>query len=350
MRLLSNGVRFINFLLVGMLSMFFTEVYAGSAPLWFVSPWCLLFVFPLYLMHLLLFFNIAIRTKRTSVGHLYLFGVLIALYESWITKVLWTGYPGSEGPLMGTIFGVAALEFYVLVFFWHPIFAFVLPILVFEALAISDGSNMDYGEKVIPSHLSSLEKNPRLLSFLAFTAILGAGFLSLNTGHSAIIADTTILGSILLIFLFFHMARRNPSHFSIHSLQLKNEELAVVAAYLFPLYAFSFLFLDPDKVPSSSIPILMIIIFYALVGLLIKTSPACETLNSGSGMPRELLSSREFFEFCLLFLLLTSVFCVVPVVGEFIALKLNLVLFVGGPFFFVTIVMRLFQKLKHVYS
>jgi len=82
-------------------------------------------------MHLLFFLNIALRTKRTSVGHLYLFGIFIALYESWITKVLWTGYPGSEGPLMGTVFGVASLEFSVLVFFCIPI-AFVLPILMFE--------------------------------------------------------------------------------------------------------------------------------------------------------------------------------------------------------------------------
>ena len=174
-----------------MLSVFFSEVFAGSAPLWFVDSWGILMVFPLYSAHLIFFLNVALRTKRTSVAHLYLFGVLIGLYESWITKVLWTGYPGAEAPMMGTFLGIAALEFSVLVFFWHPVFAFVMPILTFEALAISGSTHEESSEKILATHLSPLRKNPKLLGFLTFAAVLGAGFLSLNTGNS-VIADRSI--------------------------------------------------------------------------------------------------------------------------------------------------------------
>ena len=114
-------IKIISFLLVGTLSVFFTEVFAGSSPLWFIDSWGIFMVFPLYSMHLIFFLNVAFRIKRTSLGHLYLLGVLIGLYESWITKVLWAGYPGAEAPLMGTFLGIAILEFSVLVFFWHPI-------------------------------------------------------------------------------------------------------------------------------------------------------------------------------------------------------------------------------------
>ena len=333
--------RLVLFLLVGSLSMFFTEVFAGSAPLWFISWWGLLVTFPLYLVHLLFFLNVAMRTRRTSVGHLYLFGVFIGLYESWITKVLWSGYPGTEGPLMGTFLGIAALEFSVLVFFWHPVFAFVLPTLTFEALAISVNSDKRSEEKMLGNHAASLKKKPKLLGFLTFAAILGAGFLSLNTGNDVIVADLTILGSVILIALLYQTARRNPNDFSIHSLRLKKKGMAAAAIYLALLYGFTLLFLQPDKIPDSPLPILTIGGFYILLALLVRMSPPDEAPKEKPGAPAEPLSSKDFFAFCLLFLLLTTLFCVMPTVGGLVAFVLNMVLFAVGPFVFIIMVARL---------
>ncbi|MHA1467740.1 MAG: hypothetical protein ACTSP6_06635, partial [Promethearchaeota archaeon] len=81
-------------ILIGCLSMFMAEVFAGSSQMWFIDIWSLLVTFWLYLGHLLLFLNLAMRKKRTSIPQLYLWGILFALYESWVTKVLWAGYPG----------------------------------------------------------------------------------------------------------------------------------------------------------------------------------------------------------------------------------------------------------------
>ncbi|MFX1298333.1 MAG: hypothetical protein ACFFD2_26195, partial [Promethearchaeota archaeon] len=134
---LPNGNRCALILLIGCLSMFMAEVFAGSSQLWFIDPWSLIVTYWLYLGHLLLFLNLAMRTKRTSIPQLYLWGVLFGLYESWITKVLWFGYPGAEGPAISLVGGIAILEFFTLVFFWHPILAFVMPVLVFESFAQS---------------------------------------------------------------------------------------------------------------------------------------------------------------------------------------------------------------------
>ena len=337
----SYGTRFVLFLLIGTLSMFFTEVTAGSSPLWFINPWAILVTFPLYLVHLLFFINIAMRTKRTSIGHLYLFGVFIGLYESWITKVLWAGYPGTAGPLMGTVLGIAALEFSVLVFFWHPVFAFVLPILTFEALALSGNPHERSGERILGSHLTSLKKNRKLVGFLTFVAVLGASFLSLNTGNDVVAADLTILGSVILISLLYQTARKNPNDFSVHSLRLKRKGMAAAATYLALLYAFTLLYLQPEKIPDSPWPILAIGGFYVLLAFLVRMSPPDKVPEGKMDAPADPLSSEEFFEFCPLFLLLTTLFCVMPTVGGLVAVVLNLVLFAAGPFVFIIMAARL---------
>ena len=124
-------------LLVGCLSMLCAEVFAGSSRIWVIDAWSLIVTFWLYLGHLLFFLNLAVMTKRTSVPQLYLWGVLFGLYEAVITKVLWSGYPGSDGPIMGLVGGIAILEFIVLCLFWHPLLAFMFPVLLYEALFLS---------------------------------------------------------------------------------------------------------------------------------------------------------------------------------------------------------------------
>jgi len=332
-------MKLVLYLLIGTLSVYFTEVFAGSSPLWFMDAWGILMVFPLYFMHLIFFLNIAIRIKRTSISHLYLFGVIFGLYESWITKVLWTGYPGAGAPIMGTFCGIAILEFSVLVFFWHPIFAFVLPILVFEVFALTDGSGRD---RILPGHLSSLKKKRRLFAFLTFAILLGASFLSINTGHNVTIADFAILGNLLIILLLYKIARRKPDVFSISSLQLGRKGLTIVTIYLLLLYVLSFLFLMPNKIPTSPLPVLVIIVFYAFITFLIKMSPIHEAINIEANAAEGTFSAKSFFAFCLLHLLLTTIFCVVPQIGLSAAFTLNIALYLGGPFIFTYFVVRLF--------
>jgi len=339
-------MKLVLYLLIGTLSVYFTEVFAGSSPLWFMDAWGILMIFPLYFMHLIFFLNIAIRIKRTSVSHLYLFGIIFGLYESWITKVLWTGYPGAGAPIMGTFCGIAILEFSVLVFFWHPIFAFVLPILVFEVFALTNGSGRG---RILSSHLSALKKKQRLFAFLTFAILLGAGFLSINTGHNVIITDLAILGNLSIILLLYKIARRKPDVFSISSLQLGKKGFTIVAIYLLLLYVLSFLFLVPNKIPTSPLPVFIIIGFYAFIAFLIKMSPPVhETTNIEVNAAGGTFSVKLFFAFCLLHLLLTTIFCVVPQIGLSIALTLNIALYLGGPFIFTYFVVSLFRNIENI--
>jgi len=92
-------------LLLGILSMFFAEVFSGASHIWFLDFWGLFITMPLYLSHTLFFLNLALRTKRTSLNQLYFFGMLFGLYEALITKVLWAGYPNEVKPMFGTFMG-----------------------------------------------------------------------------------------------------------------------------------------------------------------------------------------------------------------------------------------------------
>ena len=56
-------------LLIGCLSMFMAEVFAGSSQMWFIDPWSLIVTYWLYLAHLLLFLNLAIRRELNMVFH-----------------------------------------------------------------------------------------------------------------------------------------------------------------------------------------------------------------------------------------------------------------------------------------
>jgi hypothetical protein len=160
--------KFLSILLLGVLSMLFAEVFSGASTLWFLDPWGLLVTLPLYLGHAIFFFNVAFLWKKTSPRQLYFFGMMFGLYEALITKVLWYGYPGSTGPMVGSFFGVAWGEFLTLVLFWHPVMSFVVPVFVYELLS---------GD-ILPGHERFLQKDWKTLLLVMILIVMGASFQS----------------------------------------------------------------------------------------------------------------------------------------------------------------------------
>jgi hypothetical protein len=177
---------------LGWFSFAFAELTCSSTPslFWpvFESFWSLGITWPLYMSHAVVLLTVLVRL-RARVGSsttppvtLWLAGMVFGLYESWITKVLFrptfTGFPGCgqassnhskpyasdnitdlsaycdrmhnrtewmplpgapmqqlEDPACGLYFGgVAAPQFSTLVFYYHPMWSFVIPCLVCERL------------------------------------------------------------------------------------------------------------------------------------------------------------------------------------------------------------------------
>ena len=117
-------------LLIGWIVLICAEVFSGASlrmGLW--HPWTLVVTYWLYFAHFFLFTTLAVRTGRTSLWSLYLWGVLFGLYESWLTKVIWYGYSGDGKFVMGSIgpYGFSEIS---MVFLFHPVASFLLPLAV----------------------------------------------------------------------------------------------------------------------------------------------------------------------------------------------------------------------------
>jgi len=329
-------------ILIGCLSMFMAEVFAGSSQMWFIDIWSLLVTFWLYLGHLLLFLNLAMRSKKTSIPQLYLWGVLFALYESWVTKVLWAGYPGSEGPAIALVGGIAILEFSTLVFFWHPILAFIMPILVYESFTLSNESPLPLENKIFISHLPYLKKGKkRFLYFYLFLILTGATILSFNTGYNVVVAAIAIIGSIGLIYLFYKLSnKKNPNSFSIYSLRLGKKGLTIVFIYIGLLYLITFFVLLPERIPTSIVPFLVIIGFYTFIGIMLRISKPTDETKFEELDDTEIYNSKFFFKLYGIFLLLTILFCLIPPIAIVFAIIIFIGLFLIAPIFFILFLIK----------
>ena len=333
-------------LLIGCLSMFMAEVFAGSSQMWFIDIWSLLVTFWLYLGHLLLFLNLAMRKKRTSIPQLYLWGVLFALYESWVTKVLWAGYPGSEGPAIALVGGIAILEFSTLVFFWHPILAFIMPILVYESFALSNESPLPLEKKIFISHLPYLKKGKKkFLYFYLFLILTGATILSFNTGYNVVVAAIAIIGSIGLIYLFYKLSnKKNPNSFSIYSLRLGKKGLTIVFIYIGLLYLITFFVLLPERIPTSIVPFLVIIGFYAFIGIMLRISKPTDETRFEELDETEIYNSKFFFKLYGILLILTIVFCLIPPIAIIFTIIIFIGIFLIAPIFFILFLIKALKQ------
>lgn len=113
---------------IGLLVLVSAEVFSGASVgpgLW--TPWTWAVTYWLYFAHFFFLTTLAVRTGRTSLSALYLWGVLFGLYESWITKVIWYGYGGDGKLALGRLgpYGYSELS---MVFLFHPVMAFLLPL------------------------------------------------------------------------------------------------------------------------------------------------------------------------------------------------------------------------------
>ncbi|MBL1438295.1 MAG: hypothetical protein COB08_019125 [Rhodobacteraceae bacterium] len=120
---------------VALLAFGLPEVFAGTGAGWLTRPDVYILAIPLYALHFLLLCHLALKARRTSWPALFLLGIVFGLYETWITKVVWSGYPDSDGFAMGSFgpwFGIH--ETVGLILFYHAITSFLLPLAVLTRL------------------------------------------------------------------------------------------------------------------------------------------------------------------------------------------------------------------------
>ncbi len=316
-------------LLIGCLSMLFAEVFSGASQAWFINGWGMLVTFPLYLGHVLFFLWIALKIKKTSLSQLYLFGVLFALYESWITKVLWAGYMYPNDLGLGTFLGIGISEFLILVFFWHPIMSFILPILVFEILT----------NRVISEHGKILEKNPRKKTLIVLFLILISTFIANGNQFDLISSNLSLIGTSVLILGLYYLSRKT----NLEVFKFSKTGFIIATSYLVLLYLTTFFLILPERIPKTIIPFISIIAFYIIPVFLIlnskKTEIELKILNKNQ------YSIRDLAGFTMITILTVNISCIVPNISSVIlAITYYTLAFIGTIIFILAIYNTLKQS------
>jgi hypothetical protein len=243
-------------LLVGLIVLICAEVFSGASlrmGLW--HPWTLLVTYWLYFAHFFFLTTLAVRTGRTSLSCLYLWGVLFGLYESWITKVIWSGYNGDGKFAMGHIgpYGFSEIS---MVFIYHPVASFILPLAVacvlcpslrrlFPELAWFTGKT--WGARIVQVYL--------VLSF--------APVMAMNSGGPINLAINLALAIILLLALL-RLARPALSSADGRPIVVfARWGFAGLCVYLGLLYGLGYVALRPEGRPSIGVQ-LFTFVFYGL--------------------------------------------------------------------------------------
>lgn len=311
--------------------MLFAEVFSGASQTWFFNGWGILITFPLYLAHVLFFLWIALKLKKTSLPQLYLFGVIFALYESWITKVLWGGYFDLGKPMLGTVLGLGVSEFPVLVFFWHPIMSFIVPVLVFEILT----------GKILAGHDSVLSKSTKKTVLIILFLILVSTFIANGNKFNLVSANISLIGTLLLIVGLFYFAKKS----NIKVFEFGKTGFTIVTIYLLLLYVSGFFLLLPERIPQSIVPYISTIAIYVVLIFLISRSKKVETELTISNENH--YSLRDFFIFAIVTILSVNVACTLTNLSPKILVATYFSLMLVGTVIFLTVI---YKTLKQGYG
>jgi hypothetical protein len=244
-------------MLIGLLSMFYAEILSGASQLWYLNHFGVLYTLPLYLLHTIILMNIALRLKRTKLYQLYIFGMIFSLYEAVITKVLWAGYMNESGPAFGPWLGIAPLEFIILVFFWHPIFSFILPILTYEWIT----------SKILEGHQRVFERLKKHMGLILVGIIIVSSFVANGNQYDLMSGNLAPLGTLLIIFILVLLSKKK-----LIPLTDLEKIPKLMYAILMIIYLFGGIVLVPKRFPSELISYIMIIVFYVLFFLMLRLS------------------------------------------------------------------------------
>ena len=350
-------------LLAGALSMFFAEVMAGSSNTWFLDPFGWLLTYVLYMGHVLFYLNIAVRAGRTKLIHLYLFGMLFALYEAPITQVLWSGYMDSSEPPKIMFAGIALMEFLILVFFWHPIMSFIIPVIMFEVLVIDNArrsgimDRADLEALILPGHYDILVKLKRKkAAFFTLLFLIGVNQIT-AVGLNIAIAETAYIGSMILIYLFYSWAQKKGKKLNrlpgIGDLILSDSGFKKFVVFLI-LYVYmggsAFIsHMLPGRFPSSMLPYISIIVVVLIIVLLIKMSPRnvgvvaeTEPAASPEGInTEELFGAKDLWVLFGLLILAEIVFGLLGSISMVLMPLLYFVLMISGVVLFIKLLLNI---------
>ena len=259
-------------IILGALSTFFAEVVAGSSQFPFFTLDGILIVFAVYSLHILVLSHILFNYGKPGFHAVFLSGMIFGMYEAYITKVLWAPGWGDATIVIG---GVALVEFLVLVFFWHPLMAFMAPLFFAEALTSS-------GELAagLPGSVRNFLGRHPYASAVTLAAL--AGFTkSLNSPSPEIALLSCVSNIAVVAGLAFAWSKTVGRKYALAQLLPDRKQGLLLLAALLALYVILGSVMNIQNLPGFG-PQVLILAFYAVLFLLLFLS-----LKKQAGQARE---------------------------------------------------------------
>jgi hypothetical protein len=251
-------------IILAVLSVIFAEVTCFSSPYPFFDGWGLMVVLPLYGLHIQFLAGLLFSNKQVTLPVLFLAGLLFGLYEAYITKVLWDPTWGDKTSMVA---GIAGMQTSVLIFFWHPWFAFILPLLFGESLFTSTREVFS----VLPKLVRQKTQNP--IVKMAGVALL-AVFCGITQGANSISVLSTLVSTTQAfgVFLVFSLLCKwifKYDRFRLRDLLPKGKELVVLGVLLLLFYIAAGFLIRPEALPHRLGPHFSIWVIYTAAGILL---------------------------------------------------------------------------------
>jgi len=246
-------------LLIGLVVLICAEVFSGASiqvGMW--APWTWLMTYWLYFAHFFVLCTLAVWTGRTSLGALYLWGVLFGLYESWITKVIWFGYGGDGNLALGSIgpYGYSEIS---MVLLFHPVASFILPLAV--ACVLSPPLRAWFPDVAWLTGRGAVARAAQIYMVLSFSLTM-----AVNSGGPMHLAENLAV-VVALLSIFLWLARPGLAAIAAPGLVVMGRVGFVIAStYLVALYGLTYRFIRPEGLPSVPVQ-LMTLVFYGAAGV-----------------------------------------------------------------------------------
>ena len=270
---LTTPQKILFWILLGALSAYFAESVAGSTMFPFTTGTGLVFVLPVYGLHIVVLSAITYRFGKPRFQTLYAAGMLCGMYEAYITKVLWISN-SPDGPLI-RLGGVSVLDFLVLVLFWHPLMAFMLPLNVAERLLTASRSIT----------LGRFSGSARGWIWVAVACGINQGIHSPSPVHSLAAGAVSL---IVLLGLTTIWHRAGGDQYEMADLLPTGTTLGLLSMLLLLVYVFLTFQYRSDKLPGAG-PQSTIIAIYAVLILLfwlhLRRSKSASDPETGEGLP-----------------------------------------------------------------
>ncbi len=223
--------------------------------------------------------TIAIKFDKTEFHQLYFWGCILGMYESFITKIVWFGYLGSDGPVLPKIIGIAPFEFVTAVLFWQPLMAFLLPLFISSILITDEGPLQEHTFKNFISRLKvELTQSRRIIIIIISIGMIGA-----NPGGPVMILLVMMSSLVLFNIGWKYLKRIIPlgehEKTIIEIFYFSRKGMTILTIILIFFYiVFGFIIVPDDRRPSVLQITMILLIYFVFLQLIFRKNTQSSAL------------------------------------------------------------------------